>query len=409
VKAQESGVEIDTPSRLALFLDCERCNETFIRQEMPYLDHVRDREVADVHVLVTRERTGSGGEAWTLDIIGLGVFEGLDFSNQFNLSVDATEDEERNTFLQTLEAALVPYLMQTPLRDRLIVDIVPSQMDDAVQIELTEDPWDYWTIEIYADGSADFESQQSSFDTRYGLFVSRVTEDWKLQFRPFFNYNYDRFERDEGTITSSAHRNGFTSYAIRSISQHWSVGAYGDVLSSVFSNVEMRYRMMGAVEWNLYPYREANRRQLTVAYRLGGSQITYQDTTIYNEIEQLLPQHLLNADYEVVQPWGEIEVGVNASQYLHNLSRYSLLFNAEFEIRITRGLSVEIGSFVELIHDQINLPRGSANLEEVLLRRRQLETNYEAGFSFGFRYRFGSLLNNIVNPRFGGIGNRDRF
>lgn len=401
--------EMGTPNRLALFLDCNFCDETFIRQEMPYLDHVRDREVADVHVLVTREDTGSGGEALTIDVIGLGIFDGLDFSTVFNTPANATEAEERNGFLRTLEAALVPYLIQTPIRDRLRVNIAPAEVYAAGQAQTMEDPWNHWTIEIYADGSADFESQQRSFDTRYGMYVSRVTEEWKLQLRPFFNYNYDRFEREQETITSSARRDGFTSYAIRSISPHWSVGAYGDVLTSTYSNVDWRYRFMGAVEWSLYPYREANRRQLTVAYRLGTSHISYRDTTIYNEIEEVLPQHLLNAGYEVVQPWGGIEIGVNASQYLHDLSRHSLQFDAEFEIRITRGLSVEIGGFLELIHDQINLPKGNADLEDVLLRRRQLETNYEAGLSFGFRYRFGSLLNNVVNPRFGGIGNRDRF
>jgi|AntRauTorckE6833_2_1112554.scaffolds.fasta_scaffold00035_43 hypothetical protein len=407
VAAQE--VEMGTPTRLALFLDCDFCDETFIRQEMSYLDHVRDREVADVHVLVTREGTGSGGEAQIIDVIGLGIFDGLDFSTVFNTPANATEAEERTGFLRTLEAALVPYLMQTPMRDRLRVDIAPSKVDPVDQKPTTEDPWNHWTIETYADGSADFESRQRSFDTRYGVYVSRVTEEWKLQLRPFFNYNYDRFEREEGTITSTAQRNGFTSYAVRSISPHWSVGAYGDVLTSTFSNVDWRYRFMGAVEWSLYSYREANRRQLTVAYRLGASHISYQDTTIYNETKQQLPQHLLNGGYRVVQPWGGIEVGVNASQYLHDLSRYSILFNAGFEIRVTKGLSVEIGGFLELIHDQINLPKGSADLEEVLLRRRQLETNYEAGLSFGFRYRFGSLLNNVVNTRFGGIGNRDRF
>lgn len=407
VAAQEA--EMETPDRLALFLDCDFCDETFIRQEMPYLDHVRDREVANVHVLVTRESTGSGGEVQTFDLIGLGMFEGMDFSTVFTTPADATEAEERNGSLRTLRAALVPYLMQTPMRDRLRVDIASSEVDATEQAQTTEDAWDHWTIEIYADGSADFESQQRSFDTRYGVYVGRVTEDWKLQFRPFFNYNYDWFEREERTITSSARRDGFTSYVIRSISPHWSVGAYGDILTSTFSNVDWRYRFMGAVEWSLYPYREANRRQLTVAYRMGASYITYRDTTIYDETEQRLPQHLLNAGYEVVQPWGGVEIGINASQYLHDLSRHSLQFDAEFEVRITRGLSVEIGGFLELIHDQINLPKGGANLEEVLLRRRQLETNYEAGLSFGFRYRFGSLLNNVVNTRFGGIGNRDRF
>lgn len=405
--AQEAGMA--TPTRLALFLDCNFCDETFIRQEMPYLDHVRDREVADVHVLVTQESTGSGGVARTIDVIGLGIFNGLDFSIVFNSPADATEAEERDGFLRILEATLVPYLMQTSIGDRLRVDIAPSEVSTTGQTLTTEDPWNHWTIEVYADGSADFESQRRSYDTRYGVYVSRVTEDWKLQFRPFFNYNYDRFEREERTITSTARRDGFTSYVVRSISPHWSAGAYGDILTSTFSNVDWRYRFMGAVEWNLYPYREANRRQLTVAYRLGASHITYRDTTIYNEIEQVLPQHLLNAGYKVVQPWGGIAIGINASQYLHDLSRNSLQFDTEFEIRITRGLSVEIGGFLELIRDQINLPKGNTDLEDVLLRRRQLETNYEAGISFGFRYRFGSLLNNVVNPRFGGIGNRDRF
>ncbi len=404
------NLEIEVPTRLALFLDCNfSCYETFIRQEMPYVNHVRDREVADVHVLVTQESTGSGGEALTIDAIGLGIFHGLNFSIPYTVTANSTEAEERNGFLQILKATLVPYLMQTPMQDKVLVDILSSEVSAAEQIDTGEDPWNNWTVEVYADGSADFESQQQSFDTRYGIYVSHVTEDWKIQLRPFFNYNYDRFERDEGSITNTSRRDGFTSYAIRSISPHWSVGAYADVLTSTFSNVDLRYRFMGAAEWSLYPYREANRRQLTVAYRLGASHITYRDSTIYNEIEQVLPQHILNAGYEVVQPWGEIEIGVNASQYLHAPSRHSFQFDSEFEIRITRGLSVEIGGFLEIIHDQINLPKGDADLDDVLLRRRQLETNYEAGISFGLSYRFGSLLNNVVNPRFGGIGNRDRF
>lgn len=381
----------------------------FIRQEMPYVDHVRDREVADVHVLVTFEQTGSGGWSRIFDLIGLGTFEGQQFSTVFTTTANATEAEQQDGFLRTLEAALVPYLMQTPLRDRLSVRFEKMAEDTAQEAFATEDPWDYWTIEMYADGSADFESQQRSFDTRYGVYVGRVTEAWKVQFRPFFNYNYDRFERGQRIITSSARRDGFTSYVVKSISPHWSAGGYADILTSTFSNVDWRYRGMGAVEWSLYPYREANRRQLTVAYRVGASHITYQDTTIYGQIQEVLPQHLLNAGYEVIQPWGEIEVGINASQYLHDFAKQSFAFDAEIDVRITRGLSVEVGGSFELIRDQINLPKGDADLEEVLLRRRQLETNYEAGLSFGFRYRFGSVLNNVVNPRFGGIGNRDRF
>ena len=399
----------DTPDRLSIFLDCGNCDEMFLRQEMEYVDWVRDREVADVHVLVTDQRTGSGGEALTFDLIGIGAFEGNDHSTVYTTRVDATEDEVREGFLRTLEALLVPYLLQTSMSDRVRVEVDPGERGVVEQTGVGDDPWNYWTFEIYADGSADFEARQRSYDTRYGVYVNRVTENWKIQLRPFFNYEEDRFERDDRVIESIQRRNGFTSYVVRSISPHWAVGAFGDVFTSTFDNVDMRYRFMPAVEWSLFPYREATRRQLTVAYRIGAAHLAYRDTTIYGEIDELLFEHKLNTAYEVVQPWGEVDVGMIASQYLHDLERYAVEFNGSVEVRITQGLSVEVGGNMAFIYNQLNLPKGDADLEEVLLRRRLLETDYEAGIRFGLRYRFGSIFNNIVNPRLSGLGSQDRF
>lgn len=407
--AAQDVESVATPARLAVFLDCGFCDETFIRQEMTYVDYVRDREVAHVHVLVTQQNTGAGGQARTLDLIGQDPFQGMDYSTVYTTNVDATEAESREGFLRTLQAALVPYLMRTAMAGRITIGVDDPEDADAQAAQVTADPWNNWTIEIYADGSADFESRQKSFDARYGVYANRVTETWKIQLRPFFNYNYDRFEREDDVIRSTSRRNGFTSYVVRSISPHWSVGAFGDVFTSTFDNVDMRYRFMPAIEYSLYPYSEATRRQLTIAYRVGASHINYQDTTIYNETEQLLPEQTLSAGYEVTQPWGEIDVGMNASQYLHDLDRYSIRLDGSVEVRITQGLSIELGGQVARINNQLNLPKGDADLEEVLLRRRQLETNYEAGLSFGFRYRFGSIYNNVVNTRFGGGGGQDRF
>jgi hypothetical protein len=408
VLSQGAG-EIEVRQRLAIFLDCGFCNETFIRQEMTWVDYVRDREVADVHVLVTQEGTGAGGRAQTFDLIGLGPYLGMDHSAVYTTRAGATEAEQRSGFLRTLQALLVPYLMQTTMAERVSIVVAPLEAAEVEAAGPPEDPWNYWTFEIYADGGADFESRQRSFDARYGVYARRVTEDWKIQLRPFFNYNSDRFERNEQIIRSTSQRNGFTSYVVRSVSPHWSVGAFGDIYTSTFDNVDMRYRLMPAIEYSLYPYREANRRQLTVAYRIGASHIAYRDTTIYNEIRQVLPEHTLNAGYEVTQPWGEIDIGVNASQFLNALERYSLQFGGSFDVRITQGLSLSLGGNVAFIQNQVNLPKGDADLEEVLLRRRQLETNYRAGLDFGFRYRFGSIYNNVVNTRFGGGGSQDRF
>lgn len=394
---------------MAVFLDCGFCDQSFIRQEMTYVDYVRDREVADVHVLVTRQGTGAGGEALTFDLIGRGPFQGMDYSTVYTTNAGATEAESREGFLRTLQAALVPYLLQTPLGARLSVQVEPVEEGVDEQAGAPDDPWNNWTFEIYADGGADLESRQQSFDARYGVYINRVTEDWKIQLRPFFNYNYDEFERESGDITSTSRRDGFTSYVVRSVSPHVSVGGFGDVFTSTYDNVDLRYRLMPAIEYSVYPYREATRRQLTIAYRVGGSHIAYRDTTIYDEIEQLLPEHTLGAGYEVTQPWGRIDVGVDASQYLHDLARYAVRTGGRIDVRITQGLSVQVGGEFAVIHNQLNLPKGDADLEEILLRRRQLETNYRGGLNFGLRYRFGSIYNNVVNPRFGGGGGQDRF
>ena len=56
---------------LRIFLDCGPCDDDFLRREITFVNYVRDRRDAQVHVLVTRETTGGGGRAWTLEFYGL--------------------------------------------------------------------------------------------------------------------------------------------------------------------------------------------------------------------------------------------------------------------------------------------------------------------------------------------------
>jgi hypothetical protein len=55
-----------------VFLDCNHCDESYLKKEVTFIDYVRNREDADVHLLVTIQETGSGGAQWTLKFIGLG-------------------------------------------------------------------------------------------------------------------------------------------------------------------------------------------------------------------------------------------------------------------------------------------------------------------------------------------------
>ena len=54
----------------------------------------------------------------------------------------------------------------------------------------------------------------------------------------------------------------------------------------------------------------------------------------------------------------------------------------------------------QVVHDQMYLPKGNASLEDVLLRRRKMATDYEIRIEFGIQFTFGSIYNNVVNERF---------
>jgi hypothetical protein len=53
-----------------------------------------------------------------------------------------------------------------------------------------------------------------------------------------------------------------------------------------------------------------------------------------------------------------------------------------------------------MIHDQLYLPKGDASHDDILLKRRQMATNYQINGRLGFKFTFGSIYNNVVNERF---------
>ena len=71
----------------------------------------------------------------------------------------------------------------------------------------------------------------------------------------------------------------------------------------------------------------------------------------------------------------------------------------DIEYRLFRGLDLEISGSFSRIKDQFYLPAEDLTPEEILLRRRQRETDYRFDVGIGFSYRFGSKFANIVNPR----------
>ena len=128
----------------------------------------------------------------------------------------------------------------------------------------------------------------------------------------------------------------------------------------------------------------------------------YVDTTIYDKIQELLFSQRLDIAFEVTQKWGSINTSIGWKNYFHNWGINNLYLRSNVHIRIVKGLRFNFGGSAGLIHDQINLPKGGATDEEILLRRKELETNFNYRINIGLDYTFGSIYNNVVNPRFGG-------
>src|SRR5436190_1063495 len=102
------------PSRLRVFIDCQyECDTTYLRENIEFIEYVRDRAAADVHLLVTTQETGGGGTAWNLKFIGLDYFMGQDRTLTFNTSQTASSDDRRKEFARIFKVGLVGYAAET--------------------------------------------------------------------------------------------------------------------------------------------------------------------------------------------------------------------------------------------------------------------------------------------------------
>jgi hypothetical protein len=127
----------------------------------------------------------------------------------------------------------------------------------------------------------------------------------------------------------------------------------------------------------------------------------YADTTIFNRIRETRLDQKLSLSYATTQPWGSASAGIDGFVYLSDSHQNRVSLSTGISLRVTRGLQVSYSLFYSRVRDQIALAKGDASDAEILLRLRQLATNYTYGGYLSVSYTFGSLFNNVVNPRMG--------
>lgn len=379
-----------------LFIDCQQCDLEYVRNELTFVNHVRDRNEAQVDVLITTQRAGNGGTEYTLTFLGQQEFVGIDDTLLFNTNQSDTQEMSRNRLVKSLKLGLIRYVAKSPLAEHLSISYAsPSQQTEVV------DKWDYWVFSINTHTFLNGEQTSTSRSLFGSLSANRITKDLKVNFSLGKNYSKNTYDYEDFSYESVSEGNNFNSLIVASIDDHWSAGGSLSGFSSTFSNAKFSFNGAPAIEYDLFPYSESTRRQLRFLYRAQFTSVHYIDTTIYDKVSEFLWSENLSIALDLKEPWGSAGLTLTGSHYFHDLTKYSIELFGNLSLRLVEGFSLNLFGDWSRIHDQLSLARQGATQEDVLLQRKALETQYRYFVSIGVSYTFGSIFNNIVNPRFG--------
>ena len=374
-----------------------------MRTEINFVDYVRDRQDAQVHILVTTQATGGGGTEFTLHFIGLRELASITDTLKYVSPPGASQDDLRHGLARTIKLGLVRYYAHLGQTARFNVTYVAPTGEVAGGKGATNDRWHLWVFRITANGYGNGE-KSDSFVSLYGsVSANRTTEVWKTTFGVNGNYGQSRFVLSDGsTFNSYSHSYGFNDLLVKSLGSHWSAGQRASWTSSTFLNQRRAIRFAPALEFDVFPYSQSTRRMLTLQYSPGINFFRYQDTTIFDKISEVRGDQTLTASLDLRQPWGSVSSSVEGAAYIDDFTKRHLIFFNSLDLHLFKGLSLSLFGQASLLRDQLYLPAGNLSDQDRLLRLRQLETSYNYFVQIGLSYSFGSIYNNIVNPRFGG-------
>jgi hypothetical protein len=393
--SQETPTKPDTLRKDALnvFMDAS----DYVKKEILYVNYVRDIKDAGVYIISTSQNTGSGGTEYTYFLVGQHEFAGMRDTVSFVTTPDETVEGRRQKEVTTLKMALMRYVAKTPLSKYMKINF-----SEPLSETVSTDKWNNW---VFRGQFMTYFYNEKSYKYYYisgNLATSHITEKWKINLNVRYSQYHNKYILKDTTLKSINDTKSVNALIVKSISDHWSYGGSAYISSSTYSNTKISYAVMPGIEYDLFPYSESTKRQLRLLYSIGYNHVNYMDSTIYDKMEDDLYLHSISASYKVVQKWGSIDVNLSYRNYLHDWSKNNLSFSGEMSLRVAKGLQVSFYGGASLIHDQLGLIKETyLTNEAIILQRKELETQYQYYSQIGLTYTFGSIYNNVVNPRFG--------
>jgi hypothetical protein len=381
---------------LKIFIDCRSCDMNYTRQEIPFVNYVRDTREAEVYLLVTNQPAGSGGDQFTLSFQGLMKYEGMNDTLTYTSNPDETWAIIREKKTNMIKMGLMRYVARTPFFDE--IDI--KNTGEIKQHEI-EDKWNNWVFELQTSPQFNAEETYNRVAFYNSFQITRVTPDIKLEMELDQFTNKQRYIEDGVTTEYIMSSKALQNLFVKSLGNHWSGGLRLDLESSTSQNYDLNVDFLPTIEYDIFPYSEATHRQFRIMYSIGYEYSDYTDSTIYNMTVEGLFKHSVRAAYQIQKKWGSVNFSGSYSNYLDDFSKNRFGFWGYTRLRIVKGLSLSVNAGVTYTNNQINLAKGELSEAERLLRLKQQATSFYLNGGVSLSYTFGSIYNNVVNPRFG--------
>jgi hypothetical protein len=397
--ASSQSIDELKKSAVKVFVDCDNCDLDYIKTEITFVNYVRDRLEAQVHILITTQTTGGGGTEYTLTFMGQNEFKDLnDVQKYFSTKTD-TADDIRKGLVKALKLGLMSYVGRTPISRRITVDYAPPESSGP-----RRDRWHSWLFSLSANGYFSGEQSYLSRSVYSSFSANRVTLRSKLKLGLSVDMSKQRYDVEDGTVTGTTSSWDASGLFVKSLGEHWSAGVFVEAESSLYSNIDLGLSLAPAVEYDVFPYAQSTRRQLRALYKISLNPVRYREETIFGKLRETLFKESLSMTLDLREKLGTISLSLEASNYLHDFAKYRVDAFSIVNLRLYKGLSVYVIGGYSWIHDQLSLLGREPTYEEQLLRLRELPMTDNYFVAVGFQFQFGSIFTNVINPRFGSTG-----
>ncbi|TDD95951.1 hypothetical protein [Flavobacterium cellulosilyticum] len=397
VSAQQNDT-IQKNNYLRVFLDGASESENYIKVKLWYIDYVRDRKQSQVHIIINSQPTASGGLQYNIRFLGHEKFENKNDTLQYIAKVENSNRENRDELTNVITMGLMPYLASNGQQKYMAFDYT----DKTKLVEQSVDKYKNWVYTATANTflSGDKVSEVLSADGSFS--AARITDQWKTRLTAGLSYGSNNYETTTYNFTGKTVIKNLKGLIVKSIDDHWSIGLEPAFYASTYSNVKSQFSIAPGIEYDVFPYSQSVNDLFTFKYRLQPLYNTYIDNTFFNKTKEFLFNQIVDVTYTHIAPWGNISSTLTGSDYLNHAKAYRVDLVNQVNFRVAKGLFFNITGNASLINNQLSLSSVSLTPEQIILKQRETLTNFSYSMQVGVRYTFGSIFNNIVNPRYEG-------